>query len=233
MSYHGGPVSDEVALSPSPTDGISCVRFSDCSAEQLLVSSWDCSVRVYDVPNNRLRLKMEVGDPVLSCCYGVDKNHAFSGGLEGSLVHHDLEHNSNNRTHIGSHSRAISCVRYSASTGLVYSGSWDEHVCSWDPRSSSKDPAHRLQQNGRVFSMSIHEYNMVVGTSAKKVVLYDVRQMDQPVDVRDSPMKYQIRCVEIFPNGQGTSSTSLSLSLSNIYKRVSSCIFNMMSERAT
>ncbi|OQR87642.1 mitotic checkpoint protein BUB3-like [Achlya hypogyna] len=195
---------ETMALSPSPTDGITCVRFSAGAEDNLLVSSWDCSVRVYDVPNNRLRLKMEIGNPVLAICYGSDKSEAFSGGLEGSIAQHNLDVPANAHPSIGSHTKPVSCIRYDASKGIVYSGSWDASVAAWDTKASTKTPVMRLPQAGKVYSMSMHDHHLVVGTSAKQVALYDVRRnSDTPVETRDSPLKYQIRCVEILPDGSG------------------------------
>ncbi|EQC36460.1 hypothetical protein SDRG_05915 [Saprolegnia diclina VS20] len=194
---------DATALSPSPTDGITCVRFSSGHEDHLLVSSWDCSVRVYDVPNHRLRLKMEVGSPVLATCYGADKSSAFSGGLESSVLQHNLEQPSNTHATLGSHAKAVSCLRYSTATGLVFSGSWDATVAAWDAKANTKTPSLRLPQDGKVYSMSMHEHSLVIGTSAKQVALYDIRRHTSPIEVRDSPLKYQIRCVEMIPDGQG------------------------------
>ncbi|OQR88617.1 mitotic checkpoint protein BUB3-like [Thraustotheca clavata] len=184
---------DVIALSSNPTDGITCVRFSKCNAEHLLVSSWDCSVRVYDVANNRLRLKMEIGNPVMATCYGADKSTAYSAGLDGSVVFHNLDQPSNTHPSIGSHAKAVSALRFDNESGRVFSGSWDATVATWDPKSSSKTPTARMEQLGKVYSMSMHGHTIAVGTSAKKVALYDLRRTDEAFDVRDSPLKYQIR----------------------------------------
>jgi len=44
---------------------------------------------------------------------------------------------------------------------------------------------------------------LVVGTAARRVFVWDVRQMSAPVQSRDSSLKYQTRCIRAFPNKVG------------------------------
>ncbi|XP_014384337.1 PREDICTED: homeobox protein HMX3, partial [Myotis brandtii] len=59
--------SNEFKLNQPPEDGISSVKFSPNTSQFLLVSSWDTSVRLYDVPANSLRLKYQHSGAVLDC----------------------------------------------------------------------------------------------------------------------------------------------------------------------
>ncbi|KAH0503373.1 Mitotic checkpoint protein BUB3 [Microtus ochrogaster] len=52
--------SNEFNLNQPPEDGISSVKFSPNTSQFLLVSSWDTSVRLYDVPANSMRLNRVV-----------------------------------------------------------------------------------------------------------------------------------------------------------------------------
>lgn len=62
----------EFKLNNPPSDGISSVKFGPNSSQFLLVSSWDTSVRLYDVNANNMRTKYEhEGNPVLDCCFQV------------------------------------------------------------------------------------------------------------------------------------------------------------------
>ena len=62
---------NEFKLNNPPTDGVSAVKFSPVSPQFLLVSSWDCSVRLYDTNNNSMRIKYTHSAPVLDCCFYV------------------------------------------------------------------------------------------------------------------------------------------------------------------
>ncbi|CAK4082190.1 unnamed protein product [Aphanomyces euteiches] len=197
-----GPV-EEIQLIPAPSDSISCVRFSPDTSDLLLVSSWDNTLSLYDVPSNRLRLKAEVGNPLLSCTFGPDRTRAFSGGLHGAVAQYDLEQNSTNPNVLGSHEKGVAHVRYSQSTNQVFSGSWDGNVSGWDPKANTKAPTMQLKQSGKVYAMSFHEHLLVVGTSTKQIALYDIRRGGDPIREMESPLKYQIRCIKLFPDGQG------------------------------
>ena len=61
----------ETKLNSTPDDGISAVKFAPNSSQFLLVSSWDCSVRLYDINDNFMRMKYMHSTPVLDCCFQV------------------------------------------------------------------------------------------------------------------------------------------------------------------
>lgn len=62
---------NEFPLNNSPGDGISAVKFGPNSSQFLLVSSWDCTVRLYDVTANNIRMKYSHSTAVLDCCFHV------------------------------------------------------------------------------------------------------------------------------------------------------------------
>lgn len=61
----------EFKLKNPPDDGISSVQFGPNAAKFLLVSSWDCTVRLYDVESTSMRLKYTHSMPVLDVCFQV------------------------------------------------------------------------------------------------------------------------------------------------------------------
>lgn len=61
----------EFKLKLTPEDGITSVKFGPNSNQFLLVSSWDCKVRLYDILTNSLRLKYTHERPVLDVCFQV------------------------------------------------------------------------------------------------------------------------------------------------------------------
>lgn len=67
--------SNEFKLNQPPEDGISSVKFSPNTSQFLLVSSWDTSVRLYDVPANSMRLKYQHNGAVLDCAF-YDRSNA-------------------------------------------------------------------------------------------------------------------------------------------------------------
>lgn len=61
----------EFKLKSLPEDAISSVKFAPKSSQFLLVSSWDCSVRLYDVTSNLERHKYSHELPVMDICFRV------------------------------------------------------------------------------------------------------------------------------------------------------------------
>lgn len=67
----------EFKLKSLPEDVISSVKFAPKSNQFLLVSSWDCSVRLYDVSGNLERHKYNHELPVLDVCFRVRNLHGI------------------------------------------------------------------------------------------------------------------------------------------------------------
>jgi hypothetical protein len=65
----------EYKLKSPPEDAISSVKFGPNTNQFLLVSSWDGTVRLYDVTTNNLRHKYAHESPVLDCCFTVSPSN--------------------------------------------------------------------------------------------------------------------------------------------------------------
>ena len=86
------PLTVEYDLPNPPTDGITNVQFARAAGSSLLLaSSWDAHVRLYNVSSgeNAYKCSYQHSNAVLDCCFS-DPNHAFSGGLDRSLVAFDF-----------------------------------------------------------------------------------------------------------------------------------------------
>ncbi|GER36907.1 transducin/WD40 repeat-like superfamily protein [Striga asiatica] len=202
------PQSTGRELSNPPTDGISNLRFSN-NSDHLLVSSWDKSVRLYDASANVLRGEFMHGGGVLDCCF-----HDDSSGFSASVDHtvRRLVFNYNREDILGKHDAPVRCIEYSYGTGQVITGSWDKTIKCWDPRGASGQE-HSLvgtySQPERVYSMSLVGNRLVIATAGRHVNVYDLRNMSQPEQRRESSLKYQTRCVRCYPNGTGYALSSV------------------------
>ncbi|CAE5960013.1 unnamed protein product [Arabidopsis arenosa] len=80
------------------------------------------------------------------------------------------------------------------------------------------------QQPERVNSISLAGNRLVVATAARHVNIYDLRNMSQPEQRRESSLKYQTRCVRCYPNGTGYALSSVegrvSMEFFFIYQRL-------------
>ncbi|CAI5503160.1 unnamed protein product [Closterium sp. Naga37s-1] len=106
---------------------------------------------------------------------------------------------------LGHHQGAVKCVEYSHATGQLITGGWDRTVRCWDPRA----PASHLrltvtaEQPERCYSMSLAAHRLVVAMAGRHVSIYDLRNMSQPEQRRESSLKFQTRCVRCYPTGTG------------------------------
>ncbi|VIO99452.1 Mitotic checkpoint protein BUB3, putative [Brugia malayi] len=70
----------------------------------------------------------------------------------------------------------------------------------WDPR--SKSSAGFGNNGDKVYAMDVHGNRILVGTKDRKIIVWDVRNLGEPEQIRDSPLKFQTRAVKCFPNGE-------------------------------
>ncbi|XP_027097599.1 mitotic checkpoint protein BUB3.3 [Coffea arabica] len=169
-------------------DAISRIRFAPHS-NHLLISSWDSSLRLYDVDACKLTLEASDEYPLLDCCF-ADDSLAFSAATDGLLRRYDL--NSGDVDRIGSHDEAT-CVEYSNETSLAITAGWDKKIKFWDTR-LVKSLQCLENLGGEVESMSLSEFHLMiaVGTS---VSTYDLRKLSKLDQAKESFMDVQIKCV--------------------------------------
>lgn len=189
----------EIQIQYAPSDVISALKFEPTNNQFLIASSWDCSVRLYDTVNNNMRQKYLHNSPVLDVAF-QDSTHTASGGLDNQLKFYDL--NTHSEAILGSHDDAIKCVEYSTKVNGIVTGSWDKTVKLWDSREKNCCGTYE-QSNGKVYSMSVVEEKLVVATSERKVLIWDLRNMGNYIMRRESSLKYQTRCLRCFPNKEG------------------------------
>lgn len=61
----------------------------------------------------------------------------------------------------------------------------------------------------QVYTMSLCGEKLIVGTSGRKVLVWDLRKMAYASQRRESSLKYQTRCIRCFPNKQGYALSSI------------------------
>jgi cell cycle arrest protein BUB3 len=137
--------------------------------------------------------------PVLDVAF-QDPVHTVSGGLDNQIKYHDL--NTNSEYVIGSHDDAIKCVEYASKVNGILTGSWDKTMKLWDIREKECIGTYE-QSNGRVYSMNCVDEKIVVATSQRKVLVWDLRNMEQYLIRRESSLKFQTRAIRCFPNKEG------------------------------
>jgi cell cycle arrest protein BUB3 len=116
-------------------------------------------------------------------------------------------------------SNACSCLSTisndDTSSNVVASASWNKQLCVWDLRQqNSNTPSAQVLLPGKAFSMDVDESRnrILVATSGRRTCVYDLRMLKEEetttfkldaVLERESSLKFQTRCIRLFPDGHG------------------------------
>ena len=155
-------------------------------------------MRLYDVSQNVSKATFTFKAASLGCCFS-NVERGFAGGLDKLVYSLDLSRGSQDV--VGSHTEALSCIEWSYSQSILFTGFWDTSVCAWDPRSNYK--IHQISTENKVYSLSVSENRLVVATAGRHVHIYDIRNMSQCEQKRESSLRHQSRKVSCFSNGAG------------------------------
>ena len=105
----------------------------------------------------------------------------------------------NTLRNIGSHEDAVSCLRASSHDHSLFSGSWDSYIRQWDVRTNSKESEVRCFD--KVYSIDICNNTLVAACANRKIYIFDTRKFREPIQIRESSLKYQTRCIAAFSDG--------------------------------
>ncbi|KAI0045634.1 WD40 repeat-like protein [Auriscalpium vulgare] len=198
-------MSDQFELKSPPFDSISALRFSPTQPNHLLVSSWDTTVRHYDIATNEQKAKFDHRAAVLAIAY-PDASRAYSGGLDTSVKELELETEKIN--HLGQHADSVSSLTHLKERNTIISGSWDRTVRFWDPRAATpQQSSHDLPE--RVYFMDAVNNTLVVAMASRLFHIYDVRSMGRPEQTRESSLKFMTRALACMVDGQGYATASV------------------------
>lgn len=172
-------------------DAVSRIRFAPQS-NNLLISSWDSNLRLYDVDSSLLRLEAPAPSQaaLLDCCFQTE-SVAFTAASDGSIIRYDLHSGTNDA--IGNHQDIAACVGYSIETCQVISAGLDKKVMSWDVRLANPLTLFR-NLDAEIESISVSGFDLMVAVGAA-VNIYDLRNFERAVDLKESSMDVGIRCV--------------------------------------
>ena len=186
----------ETYLKDNPKDGITCLQYGT-NSDDLLASSWDTTLCLYDGYTNGLRQRYQNKAAVLATDFTPDEQGAYVAGLEQKVKKIDFE--TEDEIDIGHHDDAIRCLEYDHMSRCLYTGSWDKTLKIWDERSSNKETVRELSD--KVYAMSVCRNRVVLGMANNKVVVYDTRaSKDLEYEEETGLGKHQIRCVSTMTN---------------------------------
>ncbi|KAI3817350.1 hypothetical protein L1987_11140 [Smallanthus sonchifolius] len=168
-------------------DAISRIRFARAS-NNLLISSWDTNLRLYDVDGSKLTFEACGEAALLDCCF-QGKAAAFSTGSDCSITRYNFDLGISEN--FGNHDDIATCVEFSEETGQVITCGWDKKIKCWDSR-STKALTFVNTVNVVVESMSISGFIVMVAVGSS-VNIYDLRKFNN--SFYSKCLDIQIKCV--------------------------------------
>uniref|UniRef100_A0A1D1YCC5 Mitotic checkpoint protein BUB3 n=1 Tax=Anthurium amnicola TaxID=1678845 RepID=A0A1D1YCC5_9ARAE len=178
-------------------DAISRVRFAPRSGN-LLISSWDSILRLYDVDASEIRLEAASEGALLDCCFH-DEWVAFSSSSDYRIRRYDLP--SGKQEVMGKHDDVATCVDYSEETGQLISAGLDKKLMLWDIHATNRKSGS-LEMDTEVTSLSLCGYYIVVAVGTLTNV-YDSRSLKGALQSEGSSMDYQLSCVRSLSKNEG------------------------------
>mmetsp|Transcript_49372 Transcript_49372/g.60622 ORF Transcript_49372/g.60622 Transcript_49372/m.60622 type:complete len:377 (+) Transcript_49372:55-1185(+) len=200
------PNKDVIVENP-PSDAITQVKFSPLQ-DLFVVTSWSNEVIAYKYDNsgNCGKLGIKKHDKgVLCCAWDNTGQNIFSGGCDNKI---NIWHSQNGSFKcLGNHNAPIKCIEFSKDHNILMSGSWDRTLKYWNINSGQQ--AGEIKLNEKVFCMSFLSPILTIGLSNKHVVAYDLRNPSKCVFDKQTVLKYQLRCLDIFPDKKGFAVSSV------------------------
>src|SRR5277367_5716077 len=100
------------------------------------------------------------------------------------------------------HKYSILGLSMSNDIDSIISGSWDKTFRLHSPQSGSSPTIIPVPE--KIFTMDVHENTLVIGMSNRLNYIYDLRKLDEPLQRRDSSLKFMTRAIKLTPTGDGT-----------------------------
>jgi mRNA export factor len=201
---------NDCSVPQAGTDGISSICWSP-TANILVSTNWDGGVRCWEAQESagqaralpKAQANHEGQAPALCSAFSVDGSTVFTGGADKAVRMWQLGQQPPNGVpqQIGTHDAPVKNVAFIPSSNLVVSGGWDKKLKFWDAR--SPNPAGVLDLPERCYSLDVRGNLMVVATAGRHILSYNVAAQPVLHGQKESPLKFQSRCIAAFPDMTG------------------------------
>lgn len=84
---------------------------------------------------------------------------------------------------------------------MIVSGGWDNLLKFWDAR--QQNPVGQLQLPDKCYDLDVMDNLMAVACAGRHIITYDVQGQPREHERKESPLKFQSRCIAAFPDGTG------------------------------
>lgn len=192
------------------TDGISSLTWSP-TANHLVSTNWDGGVRCWEVQESqgqvralpKAQVNHESNAPVLASAFSADGSTVFTAGADKAVRMWSLGQQPPNGVpqQIGAHEAPVRSVAFISSTNMIVSAGWDKKLKFWDAR--SPNPVGQIDLPERCYDMDLAGNLLVVAMAGRQIYSYDVSAQPREIDRKESPLKFQSRCIAAFPDMTG------------------------------
>mmetsp|Transcript_7103 Transcript_7103/g.19487 ORF Transcript_7103/g.19487 Transcript_7103/m.19487 type:complete len:363 (-) Transcript_7103:61-1149(-) len=204
------PNANQSAVFPEcPSDSISALAWSP-SQNFLAASSWDKSVRLWEVTPQGIQARMAYSHdaPALCCGFSRDGQRVVSGGCDNKVKMKILA--TQQEQQIGQHDAPVKEVFVVDDMNMVVSGSWDKTLRFWNCQQPT--PVATLNLPGPVYSMDMKYPLLVVGCADRHLLVYNLQTLQQnpnPYKQGQTALKMRTTYVACFPDKTGYAVGSL------------------------
>lgn len=196
---HNPNKDNEVQTTPD-LDGVSSLNFSPCSSF-FTATSWNNSAYLWEYnqqAQSNPKASQAMQAPVLCSAWKPDGTGIFLGGCDKAVRLWDL--GSNQVQQVAAHDAPVRHVAWCKAINMIITGSWDKTFKFWDTRSPTAAYTGTLPE--RVYAMDVRDEMVVIGTAERNLHVFQATAPQQ-VKVIQSQLKWQTRCVSIFPDKRG------------------------------
>ncbi|KAG1668900.1 hypothetical protein FOA52_016069 [Chlamydomonas sp. UWO 241] len=194
--------NDVEVQTPPEMDGISSMCWSP-AANFLVATSWDASVYLWDItPQGQAIPKAQLKDhtqPVLCSTWNQDGSQVFTGGCDKTVRLWSLATGQSQQ--VAQHDAPVKNVHFIPAMNLLMTGGWDKTLRFWDCRSPTPASTQTLPE--RIYAMDVQFPLAVVATADRNLHIYNLTQPQAPYKTLPSPLKWQTRCISVFPDKSG------------------------------
>lgn len=192
-------------------DGISSLTWSPTS-NYLVSTNWDSGVRCWECQEAqgqvralpKAQVNHEGQAPALCSAFSSDGSTVFTGGADKAVRMWSLGQAAPANgipQQIGAHDSPVKSVGFLPNTNLVVSGGWDKMLKFWDTR--QPNPVGQFTLPERCYDLDVRGSLMVVACASRQIVCYDVQNQPREHSRKESPLKFQSRCIAAFPDMTG------------------------------
>uniref|UniRef100_A0AC35TMT5 WD_REPEATS_REGION domain-containing protein n=1 Tax=Rhabditophanes sp. KR3021 TaxID=114890 RepID=A0AC35TMT5_9BILA len=199
--------TNDIEVTNAPEDACSSLKFSPYVQNQptlLAAGGWDNTVRIWQVQDSGVteaKLMQNIGAPVLDISWFDDGSKLFIAGADNQARVWDLA--SNQLAVVGTHDDAVSTCDWitCSSYSCLMTGSWDKTLRFWDMRQMpTQSSMATFNLNKKVFCSDVLFPMAVVGTSDRRIKVYNLENQPTEIADQESQLKFQTRSISIFKN---------------------------------